>query len=432
MHGRIKTECAVDVGKCPGSEFGERRVTTKAEAALLRLRNTVQPPQRDLLTALWVYHVAEGLWMPAREFHHHARGVTAAKQALDPLGGAVVWRSEEPDDRYHLTPLGVLLTRWGPELEGLLVQWLLYLKDRYWKEPTFSQVRLEEAREPLKLTGDQDAQLGRLVALDAGILWGGSGSGQAPWSFGPPSKIDELAEKSTTELVEYLLDQVLTDYLKFGNELPIAGRERSALLMRSSFTFMSGANGRPAMPIVDDSEAPRQKRHTVRKPSPRATSKPLTATAPPIEFAFIVDPDLRATIEQDYGEARRAFEQELHKAAALLLGSVAEGLLLDLLQRPSAVGLASYEQTASEILPKMKGGSGINWGAASLDQLTRTAETLGLIHTTRAHLLRGMRDFRNTVHPQSELREKNRPSGSDTRVLVAAVGSLIEQIRQVQ
>jgi len=83
-------------------------------------------------------------------------------------------------------------------------------------------------------------------------------------------------------------------------------------------------------------------------------------------------------------------------------------------------------------MPKLKGGGAINWDAASLDRLTCLAEALGLIHTSRAHLLRGMRDFRNTVHPQSELREKNRPSRSDTRVLIAAVGSLAEQIRLVQ
>src|SRR5260370_31601662 len=92
---------------------------SKAESALRQRRKPVQPPQRDLLTALWDHHVPEGLWMPVRGFHHQARGATAAKQALDPLGGAVVWRSEEPDERYPLTALGGLLTRRGAKNEGL-------------------------------------------------------------------------------------------------------------------------------------------------------------------------------------------------------------------------------------------------------------------------------------------------------------------------
>src|SRR5579859_8172767 len=218
-------------------------MTSAAEAALLRLRETVQPLQLDLRTALWDNYLSEGQWIPAREFHHLASGKTAARQALKSLGGAVVWCSDEPDSRYNLTPLGVLLTRRGPELEGLLVQWLLYLKERYWHDPKFSQVGVEEARGPLKLRDDQDAHLGRLIAMASGF-WGQSGSGQMPWTFGPPQNIDELAEKSTPDLVEYLHEQIMADYLEYGPELPIDGRERHGALMKSYFTFVPGPDGR--------------------------------------------------------------------------------------------------------------------------------------------------------------------------------------------
>jgi len=142
---------------------------------------------------------------------------------------------------------------------------------------------------------------------------------------------------------------------------------------------------------------------------------------PPVDvrdFNFVRDPPLRVVLSADYVEAQRAFAFSAFKAAAILAGSVLEGMLLDYLQGPRATSSADYEETTKDF-PKLD--SEINWNRVSLSNLIGAASQLGALGAGVRKLVEGARDFRDTVHPMAELRLAMRAGREEAELLLALV-----------
>ena len=62
-------------------------------------------------------------------------------------------------------------------------------------------------------------------------------------------------------------------------------------------------------------------------------TQPFETEIADLDLSFMVDGELRNVVANDFSEAQRAYYSGSPKAAAILCGSVIEGMLLDVLQR---------------------------------------------------------------------------------------------------
>lgn len=120
----------------------------------------------------------------------------------------------------------------------------------------------------------------------------------------------------------------------------------------------------------------------------------------------------------DWIEAQKAFAAGAYKAAALLVGGLLEGLLVNALQRPDIASGSEYV-AAVRGFPRLRGSKDINWDRVSLQQLIEAAVSLQTVSETAAHLASGARDFRDTVHPLAEVRLAERAQLEEAKVLMA-------------
>ena len=136
------------------------------------------------------------------------------------------------------------------------------------------------------------------------------------------------------------------------------------------------------------------------------------------DFAFILDPALRALLKLDFVEAQRSFAAAAFKGSCLLSGSVIEGMLLNQLQLEDTVARTDYDQAVSEF-PHV--GEEVNWDRASLTQMIKAANNLGFLGASTKKFAEGVRDFRDTIHPRAELREQIRGGQEEAELLLGFV-----------
>ncbi|TAK30789.1 MAG: hypothetical protein EPO21_18725 [Chloroflexota bacterium] len=145
-------------------------------------------------------------------------------------------------------------------------------------------------------------------------------------------------------------------------------------------------------------------------------------------FDFIANPLLRLMLANDYIEAQRAFAVGAFKASAILSGGIIEGMLLDVFQRPEVALLTDYESAVQgfrTIGPKTN--KQIDWSAISLTALIEAAEKMKILSQRTGRLGREARDFRDTVHPNAELRE-GRAGKPEAQLLWAIVNMAYREI----
>jgi len=112
------------------------------------------------------------------------------------------------------------------------------------------------------------------------------------------------------------------------------------------------------------------------------------------DFAFVSDDDLRRICKRDYEEVQRVQLAGAHKATIILSGSLTEALLLDALLK---------DENKSSESPKAASGPLAKW---DLHDLLEVAIDLGLINAGAAVLAKGIKDYRNLIHPGKEIRTK--------------------------
>jgi hypothetical protein len=153
---------------------------------------------------------------------------------------------------------------------------------------------------------------------------------------------------------------------------------------------------------------------------------------PPTEerdFDFISDLALRKILTDDFIEAQRAFAVSAFKASAILAGGLIEGMLLDTLRKPEIVTRDKYQSAVAKF-PKVE--DEINWDKVSLSHLLAAGRELGLIDEVAGRMAEGARDFRDTVHPNAELRQKIRAKREEAKVLLALMELIYRQLSEAQ
>jgi hypothetical protein len=126
-------------------------------------------------------------------------------------------------------------------------------------------------------------------------------------------------------------------------------------------------------------------------------------------FAYIADADLRKIIERDYNElTNKLFPDEAWKSTVIMAGSILESILFAVLSDPKRVA----KTNASSKGAKAKGGIPIDITADpdswKLIHLIEAAVDTGVLPQARADTIdQVLREYRNFVHPQKELKAKH-------------------------
>lgn len=172
-----------------------------------KLRNTVTPEQRRILTAIWRHYLEFKKWIPIRSLHNTFGGKGKTWPSLERLGGSIVFEYEEHAVKYYqLTLLGVLLTEQGDDCAQLLAQYLKYVSEQCVLDPLLTNVRSQKASADLGLNQEQTAVLGYLIRL--GPFSSGGGFGPEEWNAGISDNIEELPDN----LLKYVRDSAFKFY----------------------------------------------------------------------------------------------------------------------------------------------------------------------------------------------------------------------------
>lgn len=135
------------------------------------------------------------------------------------------------------------------------------------------------------------------------------------------------------------------------------------------------------------------------------------------DFSFLTDPKLREVLRLDFIDAQKSFAVGVYKACGLLCGSLIEGMLLDIFQRPSVVTEAQLIEVVNKLnLPHS--GQSIDWDKVSMTNLIRMSSEFGLVDSRALRFAEGARD---TVHPRAEVRQGSRVSREEASILLELV-----------
>lgn len=127
------------------------------------------------------------------------------------------------------------------------------------------------------------------------------------------------------------------------------------------------------------------------------------------EFSFISDPSLRKIVERDYVEIQRAFVAECWKACVVLAGGAIEAMLVNVLTQDRAAA------TNASKTPKRDSSDPTRWG---LSDLIAVAIELRKITAGAEKLSHSVREFRNLIHPTSELRSSLVAGQEEARIAI--------------
>jgi hypothetical protein len=151
-----------------------------------------------------------------------------------------------------------------------------------------------------------------------------------------------------------------------------------------------------------------------------ATTAPLSLQA---DLAHIVrDQRLAALLRKRLDEARTCREYGAHLSSVIMLGSVLEGTLHDIVRQHPA------EAYRCPSAPKGQNGKPKDSAAWKLAELIDVAHACGWIELDARRFSHELRDYRNMVHPSRELIDAHHPD-EDTvaicwNVVVAALNDL--------
>ena len=138
------------------------------------------------------------------------------------------------------------------------------------------------------------------------------------------------------------------------------------------------------------------------------------------DFSFVADQKLRGVLRLDFVEAQKAFLAEAYKACGLLCGGLIEGMLLDIVRRPSVVTAQQLGEVAKRLnLPRS--GQSVDWDKVSMTDLIKMSSELGLVSNPVLKFAEAARDIRDTVHPRAEVRQRHRVLGDEAEILLQLV-----------
>jgi hypothetical protein len=154
-----------------------------------------------------------------------------------------------------------------------------------------------------------------------------------------------------------------------------------------------------------------------KKPRPREASHRQDKTITPApQVSFMKDEALKTFVSVVSQEACRCFDSQCFNAAAVLAGSAAEAILLDLLRQQDA----SVVQSATKSREPLE-----KW---RLDDLIRVALKLKLLQESTRSLNEFLQNQRNLVHPGRALREKSLTGVGQAQIALGILTHICEEL----
>ncbi|MBI5603500.1 MAG: hypothetical protein HY879_09090, partial [Deltaproteobacteria bacterium] len=148
------------------------------------------------------------------------------------------------------------------------------------------------------------------------------------------------------------------------------------------------------------------------------------------ELMFITDPQFREILRIDISSANKAFINGEWKAATVLAGSIAEALLLWILQPIADKNPEIIEESLVRLLKEGKikrkpRGKPEDW---NLHPLIEVSRNLDLIKENTSIQARLAKDFRNLIHPGVSVRKNQACSRATALSALAALELILENI----
>lgn len=347
-----------------------------------------------LLDSVWLHRLQKKEWPPIRVTEYSIDTETVVtKDIAQSLGGSIIYETHENNQvRYVLTLLGVLLSpTYGGEAEALLVNYLDYIRKRYSQNPETERITSAELVRDLGITTDISRYMCELVSI--GHIWGGLASfGNADdWSAGMPSDINRL--RFEKDLREYVHRRVLERY-----------NRTEPTEMAARYTSFFGSQ-KSVTSLVDQDPTE------------------LQSSLFDLGFDFVSDAPLKEFMARDWHEVQIAHEAEAWKACLVLCGSLLEAMLLDVVKY---IG-DKLKIPTGENIPK----DSDKW---SLIHLILLAKENGFISGPAASFAEGLRDFRNLIHIDRQVRENvivdQHAANVAIRVVAMVHGELVDRLRK--
>jgi hypothetical protein len=340
------------------------------------IRKRVTAVHRDLISSIWKYFLKEGEWIPVRVLHKQFGGKSKARPLIEELGGSVVFIPEEAGlSRYRLTLLGVLLSDRGEHYEKLLAEYLRFVSQKCYEEPTRTYVSSEEVADALGLEPEQMAAMGHLIG-DHRFSSGGT-FGKDRWSAKVPTNVEDLPE----EILAYIRESFGAEY---DPRVPIEPSERSSYYM----------------------------------------GKRVTGFYEP--FSFISDLRLKAQLESDWREANAVYKVGAWKSCVVLCGGILEGMLLDVLQSNQDKARAAYRKLKEQKrAPKVD-----RW---RLVDMVDVAQHLGILAKGSSYLSHAIREYRNLIHPAKQVAQGIEVTEDAANIAISSIKTFLRELgsRQV-
>lgn len=189
--------------------------------ALDQLRARASDDARAILDRIWDYYCEQRAGMPAMELWPRFHGKGSVREALTPLGQTVVrldW--ENGKECYRVPLLGVLVSNRGLEAEGLLLRYLEYVRERYYKGEV-GPITSEQLEKERGFSFEQSRFLSKLLN---GSVFSGAASVPnniaEPWCVEMPTVIADAPPSG--DLRGFFCDQAMRT---FTPDLPVDARE---------------------------------------------------------------------------------------------------------------------------------------------------------------------------------------------------------------
>lgn len=132
---------------------------------------------------------------------------------------------------------------------------------------------------------------------------------------------------------------------------------------------------------------------------------------------------LRGILLRDICDAVRCYAHGLWKPAVILCGGALEGILSEpILRQPDAIRDAAYLKA----YPQTKQAKRME--NYRLCHYLDVAAELKVIRETTAKLGHGVRDYRNYIHPLTEIEEKQEITDNDARIACTLVFKILEEV----
>lgn len=174
---------------------------TPVSSRLQVMRQNLGVDEAGILNFLWDYYRKHANWPMTRFVNSRYGGKQKAREILEKIGGDIVRETSNYPLRYELTLIGILLTADGEKHFQLILKYVEFLRQQYFKNPEVLHFSDQEVVEGVKLS-EEDKKL-LPVLLDVGNLSGGGARGPS-WSIAVPDFIEDLDEPLNRSLEDYL------------------------------------------------------------------------------------------------------------------------------------------------------------------------------------------------------------------------------------